>query len=1190
MKIRSMTTVLCALGLYCAAGQAFAVPVLITAPQTLNPGATTITPTAGGAPVALGDADITVTGTTLTVNGRYTIKSLALTGSATVTHGANFSNDYSGGAGTDVVNGLSLITTGDVTIDAGSSVSATGRGFPGTQGPGAGGNSNNNAVGAAGGGYGGPGGAASPFPGGIAYGSLTAPTDFGSGGGSYVGNPAGAGGGAVRLSVGGTLTNNGTITAAGAAGPSASGGGSGGSVWLSAATFSGSGSVLSNGGAGGSGFWGAGGGGRIAIQYTTNVFSGTIQAYGALGSTRAGAGSIYLKAASQSLGDVIMANSGAGARSSLPTAVTSLRSLTVINNCELLLDTPLTAETVLVTGGGVLAHTEASTVGLNLTVTGNLTIDPSGSINVTGRGYPSTQGPGAGGSSNNSAVGGAGGGYGGYGAAARGFLGGVPYGSITQPTDLGSGGGAYVGSPAAPGGGAIRLSVNGTLTNNGSISAGGNVGPSPAGSGSGGSIWITAGTITGAGTIAANGANGSGGTWGAGGGGRISITSTTSSLVNTPTAFGGAGGEGRGGEGTVYTKVGAQPAQLLFDNNNGALSRTILTAPLAFTGNVVIRNGVRISGTPGDPVGVNINVIGNLSIDATSSIDQVGRGFAAAQGPGAGTSSTNGGIGGAGGGHGGSGATSGSFLGGLLYGSVAQPIAMGSGGGDFVGNVAGSGGGVVRIQVSGTFTNDGALLADGNTPPSSAGAGSGGSIWITTPSLLGAGVISANGATGGSNAWGAGGGGRIAIDAPSGFAGVIRAFGGNGSSARAGAGTVHFNRPGQMRELVYDNGGGTIGLTTLAAPLTFNGNVIMRNGVGFIHTPGDVNGVQIKINGDLTTDASFALPLAGRGYSSNQGPGAGTPSNNGGIGGGGAGHGGVGGNSGLFPGGPVYGDPSKPTLLGSGGGAFIGNAGGNGGGAALINVSGVFSFGGSINVNGTPSSSAAGSGSGGSVWLIAGALTGSGVISANGANTGAGWGPGGGGRIAIYSCNQQIPVGNFTVNQGTGGSNTAQPGSILFGSSGINFSQQPPTITTLVGQDIVLEVNASTTNANPSVSYQWRRKNILGTPVNLIEGEGGGRYTGVNTRTLGIDNSTCGDSGEYDCLVSDACGSFPSDGALLTVNTPADFNGDGFLTFEDFDDYVAAFEAGDAGADFNQDGFLTFEDFDSYVLTFESGC
>jgi hypothetical protein len=53
---------------------------------------------------------------------------------------------------------------------------------------------------------------------------------------------------------------------------------------------------------------------------------------------------------------------------------------------------------------------------------------------------------------------------------------------------------------------------------------------------------------------------------------------------------------------------------------------------------------------------------------------------------------------------------------------------------------------------------------------------------------------------------------------------------------------------------------------------------------------------------------------------------------------------------------------------------------------------------------------------------------------------------------------------------------------------------------------------------------------------------------------------------------------------------PADFNNDGFLTFEDFDAFVVAFEAGEARSDFNNDGFLTFEDFDAFVAAFEAGC
>jgi len=58
-------------------------------------------------------------------------------------------------------------------------------------------------------------------------------------------------------------------------------------------------------------------------------------------------------------------------------------------------------------------------------------------------------------------------------------------------------------------------------------------------------------------------------------------------------------------------------------------------------------------------------------------------------------------------------------------------------------------------------------------------------------------------------------------------------------------------------------------------------------------------------------------------------------------------------------------------------------------------------------------------------------------------------------------------------------------------------------------------------------------------------------------------------------------------GQMMMVN--ADVNRDGFLTFEDFDDFVAAFETGDPLSDVNMDGFVTFEDFDDFVAMFEGG-
>jgi len=53
---------------------------------------------------------------------------------------------------------------------------------------------------------------------------------------------------------------------------------------------------------------------------------------------------------------------------------------------------------------------------------------------------------------------------------------------------------------------------------------------------------------------------------------------------------------------------------------------------------------------------------------------------------------------------------------------------------------------------------------------------------------------------------------------------------------------------------------------------------------------------------------------------------------------------------------------------------------------------------------------------------------------------------------------------------------------------------------------------------------------------------------------------------------------------------PSDFNEDGFVSGDDFDAFVAAFELGDASADFNNDTFVSGDDFDGFTLAFEAGC
>ncbi len=53
---------------------------------------------------------------------------------------------------------------------------------------------------------------------------------------------------------------------------------------------------------------------------------------------------------------------------------------------------------------------------------------------------------------------------------------------------------------------------------------------------------------------------------------------------------------------------------------------------------------------------------------------------------------------------------------------------------------------------------------------------------------------------------------------------------------------------------------------------------------------------------------------------------------------------------------------------------------------------------------------------------------------------------------------------------------------------------------------------------------------------------------------------------------------------------PADFDGSGFVDFEDFNAFVAMFESGLIDADVDGSGFVDLEDYDSFILAFEAGC
>ena len=181
---------------------------------------------------------------------------------------------------------------------------------------------------------------------------------------------------------------------------------------------------------------------------------------------------------------------------------------------------------------------------------------------------------------------------------------------------------------------------------------------------------------------------------------------------------------------------------------------------------------------------------GTLTVDADSAIDVAGKGYGELQegssatnygGPGPGGCTnlasrvTSSGTPRGGGGHGGAGSWSlhkgakTSWLSGLVYDSLTEPIWCGSGGdpgqrwnANFK-QRGGFGGGAVRIVATGAVVIDGSVSANSlRAAPNDGGSGSGGSVWITCQTIAGAGLITASSVRENSNDT-YGGGGRISV-------------------------------------------------------------------------------------------------------------------------------------------------------------------------------------------------------------------------------------------------------------------------------------------------------------------------------------------------------------------------------------------------------------------------------------------
>lgn len=266
-----------------------------------------------------------------------------------------------------------------------------------------------------------------------------------------------------------------------------------------------------------------------------------------------------------------------------------------------------------------------------------------------------------------------------------------------------------------------------------------------------------------------------------------------------------------------------------------------------------------------------VTIIANsMTIETGGKVSADGKGYANGNGPGRGGGGNPWTGGGAG--HGGTGENGGDGVGGVGYGSVIQPVQLGSSGGTGrCGLISfcpgGSGGGAIKLQISGTLVVDGDISANGLTGGGRAGGGSGGSILVEAGTISGLGTIRS---TGGAGLYGGGdgAGGRIAIYYESSTFPLdpqhIQAQGMYQGGNGGGPGTLYLkDTSSNTDKLVVDNGGNSV--TTYAVHLAgdYSYDQIEISGKAKLRLVGSSSQFDLTGNDVLTGDGTGQLEVEG---------------------------------------------------------------------------------------------------------------------------------------------------------------------------------------------------------------------------------------------------------------------------------------------------------------------------------------
>ncbi len=721
------------------------------------------------------EAVIAVSNVSVTISGTNMVGALIVESNATLVAQGQLNVNTVGGLWLGY--GMTLYAS-NVTVAAGSAISADGQGYQNPSGAGPGGISTDNGASYGGTGYDGP-----PI-----YGNYTMPTDLGSSASFGVSSEfvtMDAGGGAIALHVANSLVVNGTISAnAVEKGSYYTGAASGGSIFITTSVLNGAGTIAANGALSPSYSWIGGGGGRIAVYYSAPVSSFTNFSNCTANATNAQDGSVvFFDTSVTNLGLAVYRYLTLPAETTNDFGYVTVSGgiLTLGGGDVLQVDGALTVQSngeLIAEAINTTAQTNGQWAGAGDTIdASNVTVAAGSAISADGQGYQNPSGAGPGGISTDNGAS-----YGGVG-----YAGPPAYGNYAMPTDLGSSASYSPGSEFPTldaGGGAIALHVTNTLNLNGTISANAvEEGNHFTGAASGGSIFITTGVLNGTGTFAANGALSPSYSFIGGGGGRIAVyySAPASSFTNFVNCTASATNAQNGSVvffDTSVTNLGLAVYQYLTlpaETTNDFGYVTVSGGTLTLAGGDVLQvDGALTVQSNGELVAEAINNTaqtngqwagagdtidaGNMTVMAGSAISAAGQGYQNSNGAGPGGTST--GVDGAS--YGGVG-----YAGPPTYGNYAMPTDLGSSASfgissEFFGLDAG--GGAIALHVANSLVVNGTISAnaveEGNYYT---GAASGGSIFITTSMLNGTGTIAANGGLSPSYSGVGGGGGRIAV-------------------------------------------------------------------------------------------------------------------------------------------------------------------------------------------------------------------------------------------------------------------------------------------------------------------------------------------------------------------------------------------------------------------------------------------